>query len=619
MENAFEDSGSGIRGGTGEEKKRGVRITDEIAVFPFLVFVISVLLVTLLFITRIPALSILTVVIAILVAFSVLLSGLTKRAVSRYLLFSYLVLIGGMTLFSIAFGVEPFFKGLLVNTALALPALGVGFLTLYMNRIVKAKTLVASLVLSTALILLSIALFFQMNLKIRPQLASIKRGHDKYLASLRQIHVSDSPNVLLILTDDLGYGDIQAYGNTTINTPSINSLAQNGTVMDNFYAASPVCTPSRFSLLTGRYAARGNLGEVLMPTVKSFRPFNYARHWNPLVLGKGVDGILPDEVTLAEALQSAGYKTGVFGKWHLGDYGGYLPNANGFDYFYGSYYSNDMVPYEFYRNEEKVIEHPADQTRITRNLTDEVIGFIAKNRNNRFFVYYATPWPHHPLHASGEFQGTSAAGTYGDCLQEFDAGLGEILQTLRDHNLFDNTLIIFTSDNGPWHQGSTGGLRGRKANTLEGGHKVPFIACYPPMLTPGTRVAAPAMNIDLFPTILTLCRLPLPEDRVIDGTDMLPVLKGGRRAASHEALYYSQGHSIRGIQSGGFKYFDKVRSENSSYFFSSYKDYLFDLKNDPAESYNVKDKYPEVAEDLRNKLLEFRKQLKENRRGIVEK
>lgn len=615
MEDACD--GGGILRGAGNEKKRGVRITDRRAPFPVIVLVISSLLIASLFITRAPSLSILAVLSACLVALCVFLSVLAKRAVSRYLLFSYLVLIGGVTLFYIAFGVEPFFKGLLLNLALALPALGVGLLVLYMNRIVKAKTLLVSLVLSTALILFSIALFFEMNLKIRPQVASIKGGHDKYLASLHRADVSGSPNVLLVLTDDLGYGDIPAYGNTAISTPNIDQLAAEGTVMDNFYSASPVCTPSRFSLLTGRYAARGNLDDVLMPTVKSFRPFNYARPWNPVMLGKGVDGILPDEITVAEALQSAGYATGVFGKWHLGDYGCYLPNANGFDYFYGSYYSNDMVPYEFYRNGERVIDHPVDQNRITRDLTDEVIGFITENRDNRFFAYYATPWPHHPVHASEGFRGTSPAGTYGDCLQEFDAGLGEIIQTLRDYDLFDDTLIIFTSDNGPWHQGSTGGLRGRKGNVFDGGQKVPFIACYPPLLTPGKRVAAPAMNIDMFPTILTLCGLPMPEDRVIDGTDILPVLKGDQRAPSHREFYYSRGGGIRGIHSGGFKYFDKTKSENSSYLFSSYKDYLFDLERDPAESYNVKDLHPEVAEELRDKLVKFRKQLKDNPRGTV--
>lgn len=615
MEDASDDGG--ILRDAENEKKNGVRITDRQTPFPVIVLVISSLLIASLFITRAPSLSILAVLSACLVALCVFFSVLAKRAVSRYLLFSYLVLIGGVTLFYIAFGVEPFFKGLLLNLALALPALGVGLLILYMNRIVKAKTLLVSLALSTALILFSIVLFFEMNLKIRPQVASIKGGHDKYLASLHRADVSGSPNVLLVLTDDLGHGDIAAYGNTAISTPNIDQLAAEGTVMDNFYSASPVCTPSRFSLLTGRYAARGNLDEVLAPTVKSFRPFNYARLLNPIMVGKGVDGILPDEITVAEALQSAGYATGVFGKWHLGDYGDYLPNANGFDYFYGSYYSNDMVPYEFYRNEEKVIEHPLDQTRITRELTDEVIGFITENRNNRFFAYYATPWPHNPIYASEEYRGTSSAGTYGDCLQEFDAGLGEILQTLEDYGLFDNTLIVFTSDNGPWHQGGTGGLRGRKGNSFDGGQKVPFIACYPPMLTPGARVATPAMNIDLFPTILNLCGLPLPEDRVIDGMDMMPVLKGEEGAPPHEELYYSRGCRIRGIQSGGFKYFDKIHSENSSYFYCSYRDCLYDLEKDPAESYNVKDLHPEVAEELRNKLLEFRRQLKDNPRGTV--
>ncbi len=601
-----------------EENNYRVNITTGVKAFSFSAFIVSLLLTAVMFITVSQGLSILNVLIACLVTLFMLFSVIANRSISKYLLFAYLMLISGVTLFYIVFGVGPFFSGIISNVLLVLPAMAVAIFIYYLNKFTKPKNqLIFFIVLSVALIFFSIELFIKMNLRIRPQVASLQEGHDEFLSSLRYKDTSHSPNILLIFMDDLGYGDISAYGNTAINTPNIDYLVENGVLMENFYAASPVCTPSRFALLTGRYAARGHLDEVLMPTVISFKPLNPFRHWNPIVLEKGVDGILPDEITIAEALQSTGYATGIFGKWHLGDYGDYLPNAKGFDYFYGSYYSNDMHPYEFYRNEEKVIEHPLDQTEITRNLTSEIISFITENRDNRFFVYYPTPWPHDPLYASDSFYGTSSAGLYGDCMQEFDSSLGEIFQTLKDYNLFHDTLIIFTSDNGPWHEGNAGNLRGRKGNFFDGGHKVPFIACYTPMLPPGTRIATPAMNIDIFPTILNLCGLPLPADRIIDGIDIIPLLKGEENAPTHEALYYMRGGKTHGIKSDGFKYFDRLRSENSAYITSTYRDFLFNLGSDPSESYNVNDHYPEKAEILNNKLSEFRRQMESNPRGIL--
>ena len=240
----------------------------------------------------------------------------------------------------------------------------------------------------------------------------------------------------------------------------------------------------------------------------------------------GVRGILPDEITVAEALQAGGYKTGLFGKWHLGDKSPYLPNEKGFDHFFGSYYSNDMKPYAYYRNDELVIEAPADQTQLTKEITHEMLDFIDENRDQPFFLYYPSPFPHHPVHASEDYAGKSNGGAYGDCVREIDWSVGEIVKKLDELNLTENTLIIFTSDNGPWFEGNPGYHRGRKNNSFDGGQMVPFIASWPREIPKGIEVEATAMNIDFFPTFLNIAGIPLPTDREIDGLDMLPIMKG---------------------------------------------------------------------------------------------
>lgn len=597
------------------ENEGAIRLVERPLKTSLRCYAVAAVLMAGLFLARMPALGVLAAIVAVVVSLEALGAVAARRVIPKDLLREHLALVGGTALFSIIFGVDSFFRNAGENIALALPALLCGLLLFNIEKLIKPKNrFLFSVILTAALVCFSIQFFLTMNLKIRPQVASLKEGHDAYLASLGAA-AADSPNVLLILMDDLGYGDISACGNTLISTPNIDFLAENGVTMDSFFAAAPVCTPSRFAVLTGRYPDRGHLTNVLMPTAKSFRPPNVFRWWNPVVIGKGVDGILPDEITLAEALQAAGYRTGIFGKWHLGDYGAYLPNAQGFEHFYGSYYSNDMHPYEFYRNEEKVVAHPLDQTRITRNLTDEIIAFITDHKGEKFFIDYASPWPHFPVHASEEHRGTSPASTYGDCLQEFDAGLGKIFQALRENDLFDDTLIIFTSDNGPWHEGATGGLRGRKGNVFSGGQKVPFIACLPGEILAGERIALPAMNIDLLPTILGRCGLPLPADRIIDGVDLWPLLSGAEKDLLRDALFFFSGGKIRGVQSNGFKLLDRVRSENSMYINSVYRDLLFDLESDPAESYNVRELYPTKAEELWVKLARFRLQMEINPRG----
>lgn len=596
------------------ENKPGFRMVERSLKAAGKGYAVTVLLLVVLYLARMPALGILAAIMALVLSLRVAVKVLLRRRVAKDYLLRHLLLIGGTALFFVVFGASGFFHNAMENLLLSLPALTFGLLLFNIEKLAKPRNrYLCSVLFTAALICFSLQYLITMNLKIRPQVGSLKEGHDDYLDSLGEA-AADSPNVLLILMDDLGYGDISAYGNTMISTPNIDFLAENGVTMENFFSASPVCTPSRFAVLTGRYPQRGHLGDVLMPTARTLRP-NVFRYWNPVVIGRGVDGILPDEITVAEALQASGYRTGIFGKWHLGDYGAYRPNEHGFDHFYGSYYSNDMFPYEFYRNEEKVIGDPLDQSRITRDLTDEIIDFISENEEEKFLIHYATPWPHDPIHASAEFKGSSLASVYGDCLQEFDAGLGEILEALREKDLFDNTLIIFTSDNGPWHEGATAGLRGRKGNSFAGGQQVPLIVCLPGELPAGTRLTAPAMNIDLMPTILARCGLDPPADRVIDGVDLWPVLQGEKSGLQRGPLFFTRGGKVFGALSGDFKYFDRVRCENSAYLHLTYRDFLFDVGRDPAESYNVRLLYPEKAAELKEIVADFRRGLKTNPRG----
>lgn len=440
------------------------------------------------------------------------------------------------------------------------------------------------------------------------------QNHQAYLNSIENVAGKNPPNFVLVFVDDMGYGDISCFGSTAIKTPNLDSLAENGVKMNHFYASSSVCSPSRFSCLTGRYPTRGFVNYVFFPHSNLSK-----RLMNAIVFPYGVRGILPDEITVAEALQAGGYKTGIFGKWHLGDQSPYLPNEKGFDHFFGSYYSNDMQPYAYYRNNEIAIEAPADQTQLTKEITREILGFIDDNKGQPFFVYYPSPFPHHPVHVSEEYAGTSQGGTYGDCVQEIDWSIGEIMKKLEEHGLTENTFIIFTSDNGPWYEGNPGYHRGRKANFFDGGQMVPFIASWPAEIPKGLEVDAAAMNIDFFPTFLKMSGVAMPTDRDIDGVDMLPLLKGEATEALHDDLYFISGDKVMGVRTkDNFKYIDRHRSENSKYWVSKQGPFLFDLNYDLNESYNSQTHFPEKAATLRERLEAKREEMKQNPRGWKE-
>lgn len=442
------------------------------------------------------------------------------------------------------------------------------------------------------------------------------RRKKPYLDGLNAMREKSSstqpPNIILILCDDLGYGDIACYGPTVIKTPNIQRLAKDGVTFTNFYASSSICSPSRAGCLTGRYPIRSHVPAVFFPYHNvvdiAMAPFFYAY---------GMRGMAEDEITIAEVLQKAGYVTGAIGKWHLGDHSPYYPNERGFDFFYGAHYSNDMYPYEIYRNRTVEIKKPVDQNQLTKLLTKECVDFITQNKDKPFFLYYPQPAPHEPLHVGDEFRKSSAAGLYGDMVQEVDWSVGEILKTVEQCGLKENTLIIFSSDNGPWHLGSPGFIRGRKALSYEGGFRVPMIARWSGKIPAGTTISEMAMNIDFFPTFLHLAGVPLPTDRIIDGKNIFPLMEGSNPKTPHDFLYFFANKKLHAIRSEKWKYHIRHGSDNSSYFIVKVGPHLFDLERDPNESYDISQLEPEKAQELHDQLMKMKKHINENCRGWV--
>ena len=402
------------------------------------------------------------------------------------------------------------------------------------------------------------------------------------------------PNFIIIMADDLGYGDLGVYGSTLIKTSNLDSLALNGARLESFYSSANVCTAARGGLLTGRYPIRLDLvSDVARPTNEIHLAF--------------------EEITIAEALKPHGYRSALFGKWHLGSRLEWSPMAHGFDEFFGVLHSNDMTPLELYRGEQ-IIENPVDQTTLTERYTQEAVRFIAENRNNPFFLYLPHSFPHVPLFVSPRFDGRSDAGLYGDVVETIDWSTGQILSALDEYGLSENTLVIFTSDNGPWFEGSPGIYRNRKGSSWEGGQRVPFLAQWPGKIPAGTVSSQPAMNIDLYPTLVSLAGGILPDDRPIDGKNIFPLLAGNNKSP-HEALFLFNRDRIVGVRSGQWKLVveTRYRATLNSFEHSSYygpDGLLFDLKNDPGETYSFTREYPEVVQKLRTNLQDAREELK---------
>lgn len=425
------------------------------------------------------------------------------------------------------------------------------------------------------------------------------------------------PNIVIILADDLGYGDLGCYGHPTIRTPHLDRMAAEGMRFTDFYSAGEVCTPSRAALLTGRYAVRSGMAH------DQFR-----------VLRNRSTGHLPEnEITIAQALRSHGYATGMVGKWHLGvwsiDPSGH-PRRHGFDFFFGLPHSNDMDPTPLaprgapgradqdpawwnaplYRDMD-LVSQPADQTQLTRRYTSEAQKFIRDHKAHPFFLYFAHTFPHVPLFASDKFRATSRRGLYGDVVAELDWSVGQIVDTLRTEGLAENTLVFFSSDNGPWlimnqQGGSAGLLRDGKGSTWEGGMRVPGIAWWPGKIKAGVVNNQLACLMDLFPTALRLAGATLPPSRVLDGVDLSSVLLEGAPSPRHLMFYY------RGIR------LFAARKDQWKLHLSTQKGYgqpkpdthepplLFDLNADPAEAFNVSTNQPEVVADLLEEIRKHR-------------
>jgi arylsulfatase A len=461
------------------------------------------------------------------------------------------------------------------------------------------------------------------------------------------------PNFVVILADDLGYGDLESYGTKAIRTPNLDSLARAGVRFTQFYASANVCSPSRAGLLTGRYPVRTGVSYIIFASGLSFRhsvDLALARFGTRLGASKYHDSYvsgLPDsEITLPEALKVAGYATGMVGKWHLGDFSDdpkFLPTRHGFDFFEGIPHSNDEFPVSYWRNDQMLVPDVGlRQERLSADLTRAAVGFIEANRDRPFFLYVAPKDVHLPFFPSADFKGRSAAGPYGDAVEELDWGVGEILRALDEHGLGDDTLVLFTSDNGAWYDGSTDGLRGRKGMPFEGGQRVPMIARWPGRLAAGSEVAAPTMNIDVFPTLLRLAGLVGPSDRVIDGRDLWGVMSGVNPQSPHEALLFFDDRVIDGVRMGPWKYYryvdryywptpldspgslvgDRVagythtdpETRQTIKLISSFPA-LYDLRIDPGESYNVADRNPGVGEKALRAIEEWENDFFANPRG----
>ncbi|MBG10439.1 MAG: arylsulfatase [Gammaproteobacteria bacterium] len=413
------------------------------------------------------------------------------------------------------------------------------------------------------------------------------------LATCLALAQENPPNFIIIMADDLGYGDLGVYGSTLIKTSNLDRLALNGVRLESFYSSANVCTAARGGLLTGRYPIRLDLvSDVARPTNEIHLAF--------------------EEITIAEALKPHGYRSALFGKWHLGSRLEWSPMAQGFDEFFGVLHSNDMTPLELYRDKE-IIENPVDQTTLTERYTQEAVRFIAENRDNPFFLYLPHSFPHVPLFVSPRFDGRSDAGLYGDVVETIDWSTGQILSALDEYGLSEDTLVIFTSDNGPWFEGSPGTFRNRKGSSWEGGQRVPFLAQWPGKIPAGTVSSQPAMNIDLYPTLVSLAGGILPDDRPIDGKNIFPLLAGNNKSP-HEALFLFNRDRIVGVRSGQWKLVveTRYRATLNSFEHSSYygpDGLLFDLKNDPGETYSFTREYPEVVQKLRKNLKDAREEL----------
>lgn len=661
-------------------------------VFPIILMVIGLGIMVAQLVTRQNIVALVSLLYCCIMSAVILLSLIIKKKVYLPMILGYAFSFIGLYLFHVICGADagfgafcsglagwssadnPLFTGagsiltrLAGNFLLGLPAIAslLG-LTFVANKKCNKSGVkgAVSAVLSVLLMASSVLAVLTGNLRTKPVADRLWDGHDDYLDGVDK-NTQGKPNVLVILMDDMGYGDTSLNG-AIYETPNMDSIGENGLNFENFYSSYSVCSPARFAALTGRYPYRGYADNVIYPTVSTFSPFAQTRVYNSFEMGNNVDGMLGDEITIAEVFQQAGYATGAFGKWHLGDYGEYLPTNQGFDYFYGSHHVNDMKPFYHVSEEngEYTIVHGTDemkdengkkdQSKLTEWIHEEINTWITDtvtNSDEPFFAYYATPWPHGPVFAGDDYDGVSGMGTYVDCITEFDTYLGELFNTMEELGVLEDTIIIFSSDNGPALEGSTADLRGAKYLPYEGGQKVPFMIRWDNnggLFEKGGTRSNSATFVDFFPTLIELCGITnggesnvMPSDREIDGVSFVPVIKNDSVVHTEEhPILHMKREDIKAIQYTvpsqtvkdmypdydyeildreyiTLKYFDKAPNDNSAFFDKSRKNWLHILTDDYQENYNRTTVYPEISAKMNEELKGIQQSFKDNRRGII--
>lgn len=413
---------------------------------------------------------------------------------------------------------------------------------------------------------------------------------------------STRPNIIIFFTDDQGYADVGCFGAEGFETPHLNRLASDGIRFTNFYVPATVCTPSRAGLLTGRYPKRSNLHNAVL--------FPYSD-----------GGLSSEEYTMAEMLKESNYATSCIGKWHLGHKEEFMPNNHGFDEFYGVPYSNDMnnhyyewngfqsPPLPFYRNTD-LIESGPDQQFLTKRYTEEAISQIRNRGEQPFFIYLAHNMPHEPLYASPSFKGKSKKGLYGDVIMELDWSAGEIIRTLKEEGIYENTIFIFTSDNGP-EVGSAKPLRGKKAETWEGGQRVPAIITWPKRIPPGIVSDEFVSTLDLYPTLAKITESKIPDGLTMDGMEISEFLFSPETIKLPERpfYYYARNGNVEAIRLGKWKlHIEKSKGWNED-INGAFLVSLYNLEVDISEKENVANEFPEIVKKLKNMIIEFDAQL----------
>ncbi|WP_020531934.1 sulfatase family protein [Flexithrix dorotheae] len=428
----------------------------------------------------------------------------------------------------------------------------------------------------------------------------------------------DQPNIIFILADDLGYNDLSCYGQTAYETPRLDQMAKNGMKFTDFYSA-PNCSPSRAALLTGCYPVRVGMPSVVAPK---------GPEWTLKVYNKGLN---PEEETIAELLKKQGYQTACIGKWHLGHHEAHLPTRQGFDEYFGLPYSNDMLAYKGYgalplMENEEVLEYEPDQSLLTKRYTEKALSFIDRNEHQPFFLYLAHSMPHVPLFRSKEFESSTEGGVYGDVINELDWSVGAILDKLDSLGLAENTIVFFTSDNGPWlvygnHGGKATPLREGKHTTFEGGMRVPFIAHWPGRIKKNSECKAIAGLIDILPTISKVTHSDLPK-RKIDGKDISGLLLDTGEKGRNIQIYGKE--NVEAVRKDQWKLHfphayvhilkpgkdgEKGEQVNKQIDFA-----LYNLEDDPMESNNLIEKYPEIAGELKEIGQQYMKEFEQEKR-----